>query len=122
MTSREHQGLVAGQSPFVWLELAQPGSPSPGFCAHLPHADGSSMWPPFCPHGSGQAKGPPDNPPPRKRKQSQAWCFKPLLREGRSGIYVHKRREVVHVQKEVGPCVPLQGLRRNWQETEKIVS
>lgn len=35
---------------------------------------------------------------------------------------MYTRREVVHVQKEVGPCVPLQGLRRNWQETEKIVS
>lgn len=59
-------------------------------------------------------------PTRRKRRQSQAWCFKPLLRERRSGIYVHERREVIHVQKEVAPCILLQGLRRNWQETKKI--
>lgn len=55
---------------------------------------------------------------PPLRKNSQAWCLKPLLREGRSGVYIQKRREVVHVQKGVGPCLPFQRLRRNWQGTE----
>lgn len=54
----------------------------------------------------------------RKRRQSQAWYFKPLLREGRFGVYVQERRNGT-CTKRSGPLCSLQVLRRNWQGMEK---
>lgn len=56
-----------------------------------------------------------------EREDRLAWCFKPLLRERRARVYVQERREVVHVQKGVGPCIPFQGLT-NRQGTENKAS
>lgn len=39
--------------------------------------------------------------------------------ERRARVYVQDRREVVHVQKRLGPCISFQDLR-NLQGTEKI--
>lgn len=40
---------------------------------------------------------------PQAQKEETAWCFKLLLREGRTRVYVQERREVVHIQKEMAP-------------------
>lgn len=37
----------------------------------------------------------------------------------RKKVYVQERREMIHIQKGMDPCVPFQGLR-NWQGTENI--
>lgn len=42
----------------------------------------------------------------RKRRQSQAWYFKPLLREGRFGVYVQERRKWYMYKKEWAPVFP----------------
>lgn len=41
---------------------------------------------------------------PQAQKEETAWCFKLLLREGWTRVYVQERREVIHVQKEVAPA------------------
>lgn len=53
----------------------------------------------------------------KKETESQAWYFKPLLREGRFGVYVQKRNGTC--TKRSGPLCSLQVLRRNWQGMEK---
>lgn len=45
----------------------------------------------------------------RKRRQSQAWYFKPLLTEGKSGVYVQERRKWYMYKKEWAPVFPPRG-------------
>lgn len=58
------------------------------------------------------------NGPPNSRNETEAGLVLQAFVKRRARVYVQERREVVHVQKGLGPCVPFQGLR-NSQGTEK---
>lgn len=86
MASRGHQRLVTGLPPFVWLEGTQPGSllqasalTSPNQMAALP----SLLSIPVAPIRLNGHLSPPHS----EREDSQAWCFKPLLKEGLGFMY-----------------------------------